>query len=364
MSSYFNQRTFQGIIQTTILPWAQSGSLQLAVAEPGWPAPAGIRITPEKGEPLASTRFYGSAKRDVPWKEMGLHLLPYPLLVFILDGEADLRIGHASKKETVVKGRTRQVRGQSEVSVFALPVKSCLIVPPDVAHSDGSIPHWERPMPEDARSQILWIRILPTGAVIHICRTEGLLHTHASSLFVRDLQLAPMTQFLLERAKKLPQTGSLLASFVLTIILCLKSSGEGGRTLESNMIDFADDRPQNQEGAFIANNVKAEAFERACFFIDSHLTDALSPAQIARNTHISVAQLSRLFHAQLNIPVMKYVTQRRLEEARALLLQTTMTAQEIGENCGYPHPTHFSRVFKEYFGSSPRAFRHQAASRK
>ena len=293
-----------------------------------------------------------------------MHLRPHPLLLFILDGEADICIGHAAGADNAKKGRSRQSSRKYEVSVFSLPAQSCLVVPPDVAHSDGSTPHWERPFPENARSQIMWLQILPTGALVHVCSTKGLSHTHSSTLFVRDLQLSPLMNFFLERANQSPQSHPLLASFVQTFLLCFDSSLALSRTLEADTTDFAEELQYSRNSAYSRDNSQAEAFERACFFIGSHLTDALSPAQIARHTHTSVSQLSRIFHAQLEMPVMKYVAQRRLEEAKSLLLRTNLTTQEVGQICGYPHRTHFSRVFKQQTGLSPNTFRRQAASKQ
>jgi AraC-like DNA-binding protein len=368
MAPYFNQRVLQQILQTSILPWALSDDLLLTLAASDWPLPSGVVVTPEEKGPRSSRRLPKASQRDAPWVELGLHCRPHALLLFILEGEADIRIGRIHDAEPNEEGQgatggRRKSQRSYEVSVYTLPERTCLIVPPDVAHSDGRTPHWERANPERARSQILWLQVLPTGIIIHICQTEGLEHTHTSVLFVRDLQVAPLTQFFLERAIHSPQPDALLSSFLVTIMHCVGQAQVGSLAPGEERPYFADDSHNGPETMQFSHDLQSEAFERACLYVGSHLTDALSPAQIARQTHISVSQLSRIFHARLGMPIMKYVTQRRLDEAKTLLLRTSLTTQEVGEICGYPHRTHFSRVFKEQVGSSPNAFRRAAALR-
>jgi AraC-like DNA-binding protein len=362
MTSYFNQRVLRDILGGVVLPWAHSGELLITVAEPGWPIPEGVIVTPQKNALLAPTGVQLQSQRNIPWMAMGLHCRPHPLMLFILEGEADLRIGRTlgTACDQTHKGRTAQ---QYEVSLYSLPARSCFIVPPDIAHSDGSMPHWERPFPESAHSQILWLQILPTGAIVHVCQTDGLTHSHNSSLFIRDLQIPILMRFFLERVNQSPENSTLLTSFLSTLLLCFDNSQLTNLMQDDDRPEISDELSRGRGVVQHGGNLQSEIFDRACLYISSHLSDSLSPVQIARQAHVSVAQLNRIFHARHGIPVMKYVTGRRLEEAKNLLLRTSLTTLEIGEICGYPHRTHFSRAFKEHLGTAPHAFRRQAVRR-
>ena len=54
---------------------------------------------------------------------------------------------------------------------------------------------------------------------------------------------------------------------------------------------------------------------------------------------------------------MNYLTGRRMEEAKKLLLQTDYKSQVIGNMVGYPEPNYFSYVFKKQYGMSPSKYK-------
>ena len=55
----------------------------------------------------------------------------------------------------------------------------------------------------------------------------------------------------------------------------------------------------------------------------------------------------------------EYLLQCRLRHACKLLSETNNPIQEIARNVGYDNPLTFSKIFKSYYGISPRAFREQ-----
>ncbi len=54
--------------------------------------------------------------------------------------------------------------------------------------------------------------------------------------------------------------------------------------------------------------------------------------------------------------------QCRLRRACKLLAETGNPIQEIARNVGYDNPLTFSKIFKSYYGISPREYRHQQQS--
>ena len=53
----------------------------------------------------------------------------------------------------------------------------------------------------------------------------------------------------------------------------------------------------------------------------------------------------------------EYLTELRLRRAATLLVSTNLSVSEIALEVGYLSLSHFSRVFRERFGKTPRAFR-------
>ena len=357
MSINSTRRTLSETFQTTILHWARADELQLVLAG-ACQAPEGVLVTScaqALPQPSRSQRF---SLGNTSWPQLALRASPYPLLLFILDGEADIRIGVTAR---MTKAKDARKAG---IYVYALPTRSCLFIPPHTPFHDGSTPHWEREHLESARSQILWLRILPTGALFHICSTAGAKHAHTSTLLVHETQLSALAQFMLEKFTTAPQNDALLRSYLTTLLLCLDRTWTTGHiSLANGKTDFAtpfEHKPFEAQ----SDDAQSAVFERACQYIQSHLVDALSPAQIAHQAYVSESQLKRMFRAQLQMSVMQYVAQRRLEEAKVMLLATDLTIEAIGVNCGYPQRTHFSRAFKAHAGASPQQFRRNADRHK
>lgn len=95
-------------------------------------------------------------------------------------------------------------------------------------------------------------------------------------------------------------------------------------------------------------------------YIERHLRDpALGPEQIARAHFISTRHLHKLF-ARERLTVSGWVRRSRLERCRRDLLDPALAGQPIaaiGARWGLPNHAHFSRVFRETYGCTPREAR-------
>jgi AraC-like DNA-binding protein len=97
-------------------------------------------------------------------------------------------------------------------------------------------------------------------------------------------------------------------------------------------------------------------------FIEAHLAEpTLNTTEIAAAQHISVRYLQKLFAAD-GLTVAGWIRSRRLERSRRDLQDARLVREDIstiGARHGLVKPAHFSRVFREAYGVSPRAFREQ-----
>jgi AraC-like DNA-binding protein len=95
-------------------------------------------------------------------------------------------------------------------------------------------------------------------------------------------------------------------------------------------------------------------------FIEDNLDDPdLGPETIAAACHISVGYLHKLFRTE-STSVSRTIRDRRLEQCRRDLIAPTTrttTISTIGAHWGFLDAAHFSRVFKETYGLSPREYR-------
>lgn len=89
--------------------------------------------------------------------------------------------------------------------------------------------------------------------------------------------------------------------------------------------------------------------------------------EMAQRAHLSRSQFVRRFRAVTGLAPAHFVVQARLERARHLIQETTMTLGQIAHALGYDDVYFFSRQYKQYAGYPPSALRRQpdthAASR-
>ena len=53
----------------------------------------------------------------------------------------------------------------------------------------------------------------------------------------------------------------------------------------------------------------------------------------------------------------RFYAELRLQRARLLLEQTSMSVTDVGVACGFVSASHFSRSYREHYGKSPRQSR-------
>lgn len=91
-------------------------------------------------------------------------------------------------------------------------------------------------------------------------------------------------------------------------------------------------------------------------FINDNIADNLPISTLAQKAYLSPTQFKKLFKDNLGISAHQYITEQRMQKAKALLTHTDLPIQRIAEQVGYNDLSAFSRRFSVYFGLSPRRF--------
>lgn len=98
--------------------------------------------------------------------------------------------------------------------------------------------------------------------------------------------------------------------------------------------------------------------EEILAYLELHYRDTdLSQVQVADRFRISNYTLSRLFKNQVGVGFAEYLTAKRLEYAKELLLTTSHSVKEVAMMSGFASENYFSRTFKIYEGVPPSSFR-------
>lgn len=102
----------------------------------------------------------------------------------------------------------------------------------------------------------------------------------------------------------------------------------------------------------ITNNKALELLR----YINAHLFEDLSIDSLAERFYLSKYHMMRLFRAETGFSIHNYIMDKRLMEARKLIVNGT-SANEACFRCGWKEYSAFSRAFKNKFGVSPQAER-------
>jgi len=83
----------------------------------------------------------------------------------------------------------------------------------------------------------------------------------------------------------------------------------------------------------------------------------LALEEFAKLSHRSLSTFKRDFRKYYNQPPGKWLLQKRLEYSAVLLKNPALNVSQVAMDCGFEDLSHFSRAFKEKFGTSPANFR-------
>lgn len=97
--------------------------------------------------------------------------------------------------------------------------------------------------------------------------------------------------------------------------------------------------------------------KQALDYINAHLSENVSLAEIATELGMSQYYFCRLFKQSTGITPHAYVMQQRVELSKQLLRQKDGTINDVAIACGFANPSHFARCFRRYTGLSPKQFR-------
>jgi AraC-like DNA-binding protein len=97
--------------------------------------------------------------------------------------------------------------------------------------------------------------------------------------------------------------------------------------------------------------------KRVLTFIDAHLDEKITLAQLARNVNLSVFYFATLFKKSTGFSPRQYMLHRRVHRARELLRDTRWSVLDVSLDLGFQHQNNFARAFRRITGMSPTRFR-------
>src|SRR5215207_4690951 len=92
-------------------------------------------------------------------------------------------------------------------------------------------------------------------------------------------------------------------------------------------------------------------------FIEEHYSERISLKDVARAVSLSPGHLTTVVRRKTGRTVLEWIAERRMAEARRLLVETDLAVEEVGRRVGYADAHYFVRVFRRGHGATPLGWR-------
>jgi AraC family transcriptional regulator len=133
--------------------------------------------------------------------------------------------------------------------------------------------------------------------------------------------------------------------FIALALTLLKAEASSAESAEADETETGECRL----AAWQVNRVKC--------FVEANLGGKIGPAQFAVLARLSVSHFRRAFRATVGKSPRVYLTHRRIDRAKELMLETDLSLAKIARECGFCDQAHLTRLFVTAVGTSPAAWR-------
>ena len=98
----------------------------------------------------------------------------------------------------------------------------------------------------------------------------------------------------------------------------------------------------------------ADHIQKALNYMNAEYINGITVQQVAEQVNLDRSYFSTIFKAQMGVSPQNYLISLRLEKAAELITVYGESPSTAGISVGYPDLYHFSKIFKQHFGLSPR----------
>ncbi len=102
-----------------------------------------------------------------------------------------------------------------------------------------------------------------------------------------------------------------------------------------------------------------DSLEKILEYIHKNLHTNLHVTGLAEEFGLNPKQFYYQFHKKLGVSPKKYIVETQIKRAKELLIEEDISISDISAMVGYEDSLHFSRIFKQNVGLSPKRFRNQ-----
>jgi YesN/AraC family two-component response regulator len=99
------------------------------------------------------------------------------------------------------------------------------------------------------------------------------------------------------------------------------------------------------------------AIKEAIDYINKNIQKQITLKEVANTVHLNASYFSVLFKDHTRMTFSEFITRKRLQIAKTLLLTSNLQVEEISFQVGYQTAKYFIKIFKDYEGITPSKFR-------
>ncbi|MDF2651592.1 MAG: AraC family transcriptional regulator, partial [Paenibacillus sp.] len=107
-----------------------------------------------------------------------------------------------------------------------------------------------------------------------------------------------------------------------------------------------------------------ETLLRTIHYMQQYYTESVNITQLANMSGYSYDRFRHLFKEYVGMTPMNYISHLRLEKAKELLSDNTVSIMEIAMLCGFSSYSRFNETFRKEIGKSPRQYMDEANTAK
>ncbi|GKU83593.1 AraC family transcriptional regulator [Niallia sp. NCCP-28] len=106
-----------------------------------------------------------------------------------------------------------------------------------------------------------------------------------------------------------------------------------------------------------ADEVQLSMIRSVVKYLESHYQDPITLNDLADRARLSPYHFSRIFKKHMNCSPYQYLINYRINNAKKLLHNTSLSVQEVAYANGFNSVPHFIQIFKKHTNLSPKKFR-------
>lgn len=340
-------------LEEYILPALQTQRVTQLLAEPPFDFDGIVNEIARKGWLVGKS--FAPLQTDVVWKKQYVMATNSLRVMFVFRGTCATRIGitqNAARK--LQPARKKELGG---VNQLTLKAPAILCHPAFSIHSTGA----DRPHELVRQRGVLYYKVTKTDVRIQLSVCDEKETTTTHNLEINDDELTKLASLYLEKLRR----GDLEDAQALQLVLMLRLRE---CLLHSNAIisNSCSVTPPliSAKAEKVLSPVHLQLCQELTEYVISHLHAPLTLRNLADRFNVSTVHLNYVFKQARGTTVMRFVTQMRIEAAKAIITKTPERINDVAQLVGFSSLASFSTVFQRYTGQSPNKYRKIRASKR